>query len=155
MSTALLCCFWALSACNEERSSATVHPNRAKAVDSTGEIHDRIREFYSSYILANAKDDVDQRRVDQLLLDYCTPAFIKHIKSLYSSGELDADPIVAAQDFDENWVKTMAVTSIGKRMYKVCYQNSYNSEQICMRVAVEREAGTWKIGDISPFVSAN
>lgn len=79
---------------------------------------------------------------------YCTPKFLR---TILEDDEIGSDPFVAAQDYYEDWRKTMTVqkSSEGRNVYIVClWRNEYAGKDHCVKVFLAQVGGKWKIDNV-------
>ncbi|WP_276133042.1 DUF3828 domain-containing protein [Polluticoccus soli] len=135
-----------ISACNsnETKNQQTSPATSSPASDPAT----RLNDFYSAYIAEKAKAAEDTGRISGLFREYCTDSFTRHLDRVYAHGELEADPIIDAQDFDQSWIKTLTVQKNGGDGYQVCYVDTYDNQKHCLDVHVVNENGKWKINSV-------
>lgn len=108
---------------------------------------DMLKAFYTEYISANAKENVDQKAVQAILKKYLTTKFLKEYSKL--SEELDYDLFVSAQDFDIEWLKTLEVESAATfNVFRVTYDMEFEDERALIRPVVAKENGKYKIAGV-------
>ncbi|MBC9934150.1 DUF3828 domain-containing protein [Chitinophaga qingshengii] len=102
-----------------------------------------LKQFYTSYITEEAKNDVDEKKINLLKKKYCTTALLNKLKHM----ELDADPFVHAQDYDATWINTLSVRKDAKLadVYHVSYLDAYAKEKNTIKVQVVKEGNSYKI----------
>lgn len=109
-------------------------------------IHDRLMHFYAYYIADNDTKDTHHRTSADTLRQYCTASFLKKLPG--KSASCDCDPIIQAQDYDKNWIKTLTVTNAGPHKYDICF-NDFDTHRNCFTVTVAQENGKLKINNVA------
>lgn len=105
-----------------------------------------LKQFYTSYISEHLKDDVDDQKVNSLKKKYVTEKFLYTLKE----AGLDYDPFVNAQDYDENWLKSLRVEedASSANLYRVFLLNGFTGETYCITLQIVKEKGEYKISNI-------
>ena len=104
-----------------------------------------LESFYSYYIRENSKEPLSTNVSNDTMKKYCSMAFLKKMRN---DKELEADPIVHAQDFDPSWLKTLRVKKLNAAnglKYEVCFLDVYQKKDHCIMLFLVKEAGQWKI----------
>lgn len=106
-----------------------------------------LKEFYTEYIALNLVDVIDDTAVLELKEKYLSTCLLKKL----SSQELNFDPIVDAQDYREEWVAVIEVTSIDSlnNLYAITLPDnmSNNKDRIIVKV-IHAKDGRYLIDDI-------
>lgn len=105
-----------------------------------------IREFYAAYLQAVSKFPPDNAKIDALKQQYCTGDLL----SKFENAELEADPFLNVQDFEEVWASNFDVASVDSdpNLFNVCVKISYDNSTHCVQVKVKEVGDVWKIDDI-------
>jgi len=108
----------------------------------------RLYKFYREYISENISTPENHDHIQKLLGEYCTDSF----REIIGSSELDADPFVDAQDYEEAWINNLSISKTGfeSNKYKICFMLSFDNSQHCVTAIVKKEGGLWKIDNVSP-----
>ncbi|RZJ73332.1 DUF3828 domain-containing protein [Flavobacterium sp.] len=119
-----------------------------KASDKEAKIK-MLKDFYTEYITASAKEPSDQKEIDAIKKKYCTAKFLKELDAKLASGELDYDIFVSAQDYDVEWLKSLKIESAATfNVFRVTYDMGYEDDQALIRPVVTKEKGKFKIDNI-------
>lgn len=112
----------------------SVDPN-----DSTALVF--IRMFYKEYLLEFENDFVDSVR-----RKYCTPELIKKIVN----KELDYDPFLNAQDFDDSLLRTLDAkkSNTPQGYYIVSYVDGYSKKKVYIVISLAEHEGEYRISDV-------
>ena len=123
------------------------------AADKGTSPEERIRAFYQWYLPLLDKDiELAQNRAK--LAPYATTRLLDEIDRLSKiEGGLEADPFLAAQDFDVEWATHLTVKDVvveGKRaqMRVVFTGKSFKHHAAKVRLRLEERA--WKIDRVEP-----
>lgn len=105
-----------------------------------------LKQFYISYISEQLKDKPDKQKIAYLKEKYVTKNFLSKLSKL----ELDYDPFVYAQDYDENWLKCIRIEkdTLSVDTYNVYLIDNFNNETYCMKLYMIKEDGEYKIDNI-------
>ncbi len=122
------------------RSSATTEMPPGKIVS----------DFYKWYIatLNAGKNPMDNKRAMQ---KYVTAQTVRQLTKDYAAGEIDADPFLDLQDFDDTWAQDgsikVAVPKINgaTATTRVTFTGQNWTEPYSLNVTLKREGGAWKI----------
>ncbi|GHT65538.1 hypothetical protein AGMMS50239_25530 [Bacteroidia bacterium] len=119
-------------------------------VDEKGEkAIQTLREFYTMYISA-CDNSVENGEENLTLLrnKYLTKALLNKLED--PDLELDADPLLNAQDCDKNCIKTLEIKpeTGRKNVYSVCYVWPSDNKNICIKLLLINENGNFLIDDI-------
>lgn len=120
-----------------------------EAVNKNEKAIQTVKEFYTLYISAcDNPDGNNENTLDSLKNKYLTTRLLNKLKN--PDLELDADPILAAQDCDKNCIKTLDVEpETGKmNIYNVCYTWLSDNKKICIKLLLTEENGNYLIDDI-------
>lgn len=100
--------------------------------------------FYTSYITENI--EMNDQKVSELKKKYITSQFLDKLQKL----NLDYDPFVNAQDYDEDWLKTLKVIRNKEinGVYEVYRFDNYNKRYVCIKLRIIKENGQYKIDSI-------
>lgn len=105
---------------------------------------DMLKAFYTEYITANAKEDVNDKEVQAILKKYLSTKFLKDYAKL--KEELDYDLFVSAQEFDTEWLKTLQIEPAATfNVFRVTYDMGFEDEKALIRPVVAKENGKYKI----------
>jgi hypothetical protein len=137
-----------MSACNSNETQKNQQTSPVATNAPASDPTTRLKDFYSAYISEQAEASDDTGRISSLLREYCTDSFANHLRSVYAHGELEADPIIDAQDVDQSWIKTLSVEKSSSDNYLVCYVDTYDNQKHCLDVHVVYENGKWKINNV-------
>ncbi len=125
--------------------------SRAAATPAAGPA-DTVRTFYNWYVTALAKNRDPLTESATELKQYVTKAFLDKIdKARKSPDGLEADPFLAAQDFDKEWASKINVRSTKVDGRSATCDVILNGRQIGswqLRVRLEQEDGKWKLADV-------
>jgi hypothetical protein len=125
--------------------SRPVCTHAAPSYDAATEM---LKEFYTKYITEISKNSPNTKKLNSIRKQYCTAGLLSRIKEL----ELDYDPFLNAQDTDDSWVKTLAVSKDpkkGKGIYVVSFSDSESKEKITITLSVVKEGEDYKIDGIA------
>lgn len=118
------------------------------AQHKTSNTEQRLKMFYTYYMLFNDQPLPAKTISKDTLRKYCSASFLK---KMHADKELDYDPIVQAQDYDKQFVKTLQVASIGKageQKYCVSYWYPFANKRDSLIVYMAPEAGFMKIKSV-------
>jgi len=104
-----------------------------------------IKRFYCYYMIESDNPPPHKEVSKDTLRKYFSVSFLKKMRT---DRELDYDPIVHAQDYDKEFVKTLKVSKCGDGSDgKFCISYWYEADKKydSLYVYVIREAGAWKI----------
>jgi hypothetical protein len=106
-----------------------------------------LKEFYTLYISAYSSSD-ENNTSDSIKNKYLTVRLLNKLKN--PNLELDADPLLNAQDCDKNCIKTLEIKpeSGEKNVYTVCYTWLSDNKKICILLLLEEVNGNYLIDDI-------
>jgi len=140
----LLTCCIPLCVCNAQPliKSATQNVEQNKEQEAIKTIED----FYKIY----TNDKLDVKLQDSLKERYLTQRMIAKVARM--RYETDADPIIRAQDFTPEAMKTLVVAHLNKNWYKVSYTSTYNKESSSIEIPLRivKIKGLYKIDYITP-----
>ena len=124
------------------------HNKQTEKANSQLEEVQRLSKFYKEYITENLSVTENTDKIENLLNKYCTNSFREKLSSL----QLDADPIVDAQDYEEEWINNMSIIKLenASHEYQVCFLLSFDNSQHCIFLTLKKEDDLWKINNISP-----
>ncbi|MAC96739.1 MAG: hypothetical protein CMC96_14705 [Flavobacteriales bacterium] len=119
------------------------------ACDSQNTVSDEVktlREFYSSYIMENAKNELDFQKIDSIKAIYCTDELLEELKN----SELEADPFLDVQDYDKTWAENLKIkkSKIGENNYQVCFKVQFDKSNHCLLISLKKEEGKIKINKV-------
>ena len=117
----------------------------ATAQFNNDSISQRFKAFYTYYIIENDKPLPNNGVSKDTLKKYFTSSFLK---KMHNDKELDYDPIVHAQDYDKEFVKTLKVAKLADsnpKKYCVSYWYEFAKKTDSLIIYVANEAGNWKI----------
>ncbi|TAF74136.1 MAG: DUF3828 domain-containing protein [Bacteroidetes bacterium] len=99
--------------------------------------------FYRSYIHENVKMPTNDYKINLIKKKYCTNKLLQKIEL----DDLDFDPLVNAQDYDLEWLKTLTIKEIitKKNTFSVSYIDNFSKKRIFLSVTVINESGSYKI----------
>jgi hypothetical protein len=119
--------------------TTSANPVRVNPGDSTAAIF--IRIFYQEYLLGLENDFADSVRAK-----YCTPDLIKKLANM----ELDYDPFLNAQDFDDNLLKKLDIKRANdpQGYYVVSYMDDYNNENVYIVMSLAEHEEGYRISDL-------
>ena len=130
--------------------SCSQNNNRAKTntkVDNKDEkAIQTLKSFYTMYILESSKSDENLDSISSMKNKYLTKKLQKKIEDI----DIDYDPIIDAQDCDENWVKTLEINSEAeeRNIYNVCFTSPYDNKKNCIKLLLIDDNGNFLIDDI-------
>ena len=109
------------------------------------------RSFYKWYVhaLNQNSDPFDKKRV--VLRRYVTERLIREIdKAIKGPDGLDGDYFIDAQDWDKDWERNIAVSSVvaSKTSATALITLSGATMSRKLRVALKQERGAWKIDKV-------
>lgn len=110
-----------------------------------------IQEFYSWYLqqLVADKDPFEESRAK--VEQYVTARLVREIDSIRKSEEgLDADPFLAAQDFDDAWAKNITISKLEVKGEQATADVLLKGEEFSqnLRVVLALEKGAWKLDKV-------
>ena len=111
----------------QEQSKQKTEAKQPKQKDKL--IEKKLVSFYKKYMLAQDKNNI--KEIFSLKKKYLTKSLLDKI----NKGFYDYDPILNAQDVDENNAKTIKVSK-GKGFYKVCYTWVLRNEITCIKLNI-------------------
>lgn len=101
-----------------------------------------LREFYTAYMteFPEISPSHDQK-LKAILKKYCTANLIKKFPKL--ADQIDADPILNAQDSDAAWTKTLEITKDPKKagVFTVSYRDGGNTSSTIHLLVVKQKDG--------------
>lgn len=101
-----------------------------------------IKVFYAEYLSALATGSTES-----VIDAHCTP----ELASRLANSDLDYDPFLNAQDFDENVLKTLEVTqSERQEFFVVSYMDSYSNSKVYVAMRLVAAKGGHRISDVIP-----
>lgn len=129
-------------------SRASLPAQDAPAADKPERV---IQEFYSWYLqqLVADKDPFEEGRAK--MEQYVSARLVGEIDSIRKSEDgLDADPFLAAQDFDDAWAKNITVTKPEVKGERATADVLLKGEEFSqnLRLALVLEKGTWKLDKV-------
>jgi|SRR5690554_4647558 len=119
-----------------------------KFVKSQSEKALLLKKFYSSYIIENSQVPEDWDKINNLKKQYCTTNFLAKIEKT----ELEADPFLDVQDYNEDWINTLEIKEVGNKenpVFSVCFKLDFDESNHCVKVNMKQENGNWKIDNVS------
>ena len=124
----------AIHSCGQNKDKVTTI---AKVDNKEEKAIQTLKSFYTMYMSECSKPDENLDAISSMKNKYLTKKLQGKIKDI----DLDYDPIIAAQDCDESWLKTLEITSEAgqKNIYDVCYTSSFNNEKNCIKVLVIKD----------------
>ena len=116
-----------------------------------------LKEFYTAYITEGIEGSGREsvQRSQQILKKYVTAGLLDKISN---DTQLDYDPFVNAQDFFDNWLKTLKVTKDESQQYvfNVSFFSWEKDERpIEIKVLILKAGNEYMVGDILPRSSVN
>lgn len=118
--------------------TTSANPKSVNPNDSTALVF--IRTFYEEYVLA-----YECNFEDSVMRKYCRPELIKKL----SNKELDYDPFLNAQDFDDNLLKTLDIKkSNDPQGYYVVSYVGYRNDNVYIAMSLAEDEGVYKISDV-------
>ncbi len=128
----LICCI-SLSSSNAQSIHKTIVP-KVQQTEEQAAIK-TIKEFYVAYT-TNILHSKSTTSNSLLMKKYLTKSLIAKVKKMIVA--IDADPIIRAQDFTEEAIKTLRVKHLSKNWYMVSYTfaafNGTTETNISLRV---------------------
>jgi hypothetical protein len=117
-----------------------------KVVDNRDEIAIKtLKEFYTMYITECAKVPENWENINSLKEKYLTKELQKKLKD----KDIDYDPVINAQDCDEDWIRTLKINTVeGKDVYTVCFVSSFDNQMTCIKLHLVNADGKYLIDDI-------
>lgn len=115
---------------------------------NNSDMKETIKKFYSSYIIENSQVPEDWDKINKLKKQYCTTKFLAKIEQ----SELEADPFLDVQDYNEDWINTLNIKEIGNKenpIFSVCFKLDFDGSNHCVKVNMKQENGDWKIDNVS------
>lgn len=101
-----------------------------------------IKMFYAEYLSA-----LETGSTESVIDAHCTP----ELASRLANSDLDYDPFLNAQDFDENVLKTLEVTqSERQEFFVVSYMDSYSNSKVYVAMRLVAAKGGHRISDVIP-----
>jgi len=117
------------------------------AFDET-DIVSMLKEFYTLYITECDKMPLNEQNIMALKNKYFTSEFL----TKWDDAELDYDPVVNAQDYDQNWIKTLEINPVAERnnTYRICYHyDAFDGERTnCVILVLVEKNEKYLINDI-------
>jgi hypothetical protein len=108
-----------------------------------------LKAFYTMYISAcDNSTESSEENLTSLRNKYLTKTLLNKLNN--PDLELDADPILDAQDCDKNCIETLEIKSEAgqKNIYNVCYVWPSDNKKICIKLLLINENGNFLIEDI-------
>jgi Protein of unknown function (DUF3828) len=131
-------------------SNIPSYAQRADAPPSSPEAV--IRNFYEWYVHSLNQNAEPLEKQRTILKKYVTERLIREIDKIMKGPDgLDADPFLDAQDWDKDWGKDIAVSSIVSSKGIATAQVTLNGNLIPnhkLRVTLKQERDVWKIDKI-------
>lgn len=125
---------------------------RAFAADETAAGPEKvIREFYGWYVSALSGDGdpfVDGR---EKMEQYLSARFLKEIDAARDSEDgIGSDPVLMAQDFDDEWAKNIAVSNLKENGDTATADVQLKGAQMstALKISLVKEDGAWKIDKV-------
>ena len=118
-------------------------PAEAQAADGPEAV---VRGFYGWYLGEFKRDNWQPLKNRREALKYLTPAFQRRAPRL--SGEMGADVIICAQDWDEGWATNYTVgraTVRGAKATTVVRLPVGNDEAVKIKVSLVKRGDAWRI----------
>jgi hypothetical protein len=142
----LISMIFIMSSCNMESSQKEI--NQLNLMDE--QITEFLSKFYTEYIKeCNAPPKEGLEGIQKIKKKFCTSKFLEKIKE----EEQDYDPIINAQDCNEDWIKTLTVrrdtNNAQGNLYIVCFMDFHKKSLHCLNVCVKKENNVWKVDDVS------
>lgn len=136
----LICSFMLTSFCINNFVSDVCNPQGVKQDTITK----TLLLFYTSYITESLV--MNDQKISELKKVYITSKFLEKLQKL----ELDYDPFVDAQDFDESWLESLKVVRSKEinGVYEVYRFDHYNQKYVCIKLRVIKEDCQYKINSI-------
>jgi len=105
-----------------------------------------LKDFYTAYIIENAKMPTDYEKINSMKKNYCTANLLNKIEK----EEFDYDPFLNAQDSNIEWLNTLTVKKDIKNdnLYKVSYKDTFSGTQVLIKLIVIKEKESYKINAI-------
>lgn len=129
--------------CNK---AETVSNPQAVVTTTEDTLGQSIQQFYLDYATAVAEGTGEQ--VGSLRKQWLTAECLLQVDSMVA--QTGADPIIRAQDFDRNDIKTIVVKQVEGDWYVLSYISGYNKLRVMIPVKVSTQEKQLKISYISP-----
>ncbi|MDR2917521.1 MAG: YbjP/YqhG family protein [Tannerella sp.] len=140
----------AIQACgqNNPKTKIALQVAETTSNDET-QIIAMLKDFYTHYIIECDKMPVNGQNIVALKNKYFTTEFLKK----WDEIELDYDPVLNAQDYNKDWIKTLEINSVPsqKDVYEVCYSIKEN----CIRLSVIKKDGIYLIDNIQGLTNVS
>lgn len=110
-----------------------------------------IRSFYKWYVHALNQDSDPFTKQRTTLRSYVTERLIHEIDKVAKGPDgLDGDYFIDAQDWDKDWEKNIAVSSVVASKTSVSAQITLSGATMShkLRVTLKQERGAWKIDKV-------
>ena len=108
--------------------------------------------FYKNYISTylSGIGPTNQKKIDELKSKYCSKRLIEHILELQKTNELDSDPFLHSQDYNDAWTKSLKITKAkkGLNIYNASYIQAAENRVIIIRLSVIRKGSTYRIDGV-------
>jgi len=107
---------------------------------------DTVRQFYTWYLHGLNKQVPNPLKNRTVSLKYLTPEFLRRAPRL--AKETDADAIICAQDFDEEWeknVKVDAATINGSRATTFVQLHGPQMDSLKLKITLKKTTAGWRI----------
>ncbi len=151
----LLTCILIIQSCqsNKSKDSTTVDINEESKTGITNDSTiETLKTFYTDYATEFCKeDDVDEDKLASLREKYLSKNLIAKLDSISINDFIDADPILCAQDFAEEWISTFQFKPDNnmKDVYDFCYcYNTSEGSKSYIKLYLIKEDGIFKINKI-------
>lgn len=127
----LFCIFFTLNACGQN--------------DKRYEEINFLNQFYKNYV----KNWENEKELDLLKNKSLSIELINKITFLNANGELNYDPLINAQDINDDILKNLKISPLKENgSYKVCYSSSYEKDSICITLQISKSNNSYLISDI-------
>lgn len=129
--------------------SSVTELNQDEPFDTTVAI-DMLREFYTAYLTEMMKDDLSTHglsRLENITKRYVTAQLLDKINN---EEELECNPFIDAQDYDNNWLKTLDVAKSESEsgVFIVSFINEFDNNTKKVILLVTKNDSKYKIADI-------
>jgi hypothetical protein len=105
-----------------------------------------LKDFYTAYISERSKPDENWESTVSMKKKYLT----KKLQEKLEDEDLDYDPIIDAQDCDENWTKTLEINAEAshENVYNVCFVSFGDNQKKRIKLLLIKDNGNYLIDDI-------
>jgi hypothetical protein len=114
-----------------------------------------LKEFYTEYISELGKRESDYAKVLEISQKHCTKRLCDELGKYSEIMVIDYDPFLNAQDFTDNFLKTLEIKkdSIRNDIYHISYfWNGYNEGYRYIELYIVKEGNSYKIDNVGSII---